>query len=272
MPTRCRLRRELHQGLGRRAWISAAAVRPPAAHAAAQSRRGWDRSVQCHARTCKVRPCARRPGLARGRGFPQIRVEKNEVGSVRGRLQDVPHVLRWRRRILPDEQRLDATASRALYIDRGQVLRQRDGRDAEGPGVRVQVHEYHARRPQGLHHLGRHVLHRYPELFALSSLNPVSVARKFLPAYLQIDERRQTIEGTVTQTFGKTTALLSLVGTRIDNRNRGQSIVSVGELQPFPAIPANPVTVVPAPAQQQPEHRFRHAGVEGGCLESHRAG
>ena len=82
-------------------------------------------------------------------------------------------------------------------------------------------------------------------IWSLAALNPVTAARKIVPAYLQLNERQQTLEGSISKTFGKTTAGLTLVGTRITNNDTRAVMRYFGELRPYPAIPANPPTLVP---------------------------
>jgi hypothetical protein len=81
-------------------------------------------------------------------------------------------------------------------------------------------------------------------IWSLASLNPVPAARKIVPAYLQLNERQQTLEGSIQKSFGRTTASLTLVGTRINNNDTRAAMRYFGEIKPYPAIPANPPTLV----------------------------
>jgi hypothetical protein len=81
-------------------------------------------------------------------------------------------------------------------------------------------------------------------ILSLSSLNVISANRKIVPAYLQIGERQEIWEASVRQTMGKTTAVFTLTGNRINNLNMRSIDRYPGEVKPFPAIPSNPVTVV----------------------------
>jgi len=49
--------------------------------------------------------------------------------------------------------------------------------------------------------------------------NPVSPARKLVPGYLQLDERHQSFEASMSQTLGKTTYQVALIGDKTDNQD-----------------------------------------------------
>jgi hypothetical protein len=77
-------------------------------------------------------------------------------------------------------------------------------------------------------------------------------ARKIVPAYLHLNERQQTIEGSVHQTFGKTTASATIVGTRINNDDTRAVNRYAGEAKPFPNLPTTgSVLIPPTLAQNQ---------------------
>ncbi|MFA5266072.1 MAG: hypothetical protein WC378_19800, partial [Opitutaceae bacterium] len=50
-----------------------------------------------------------------------------------------------------------------------------------------------------------------------SALNPISADRKIVPAYLQLGERRETLEASITHSLANTKFDLRLVGERINN-------------------------------------------------------
>ena len=75
-----------------------------------------------------------------------------------------------------------------------------------------------------------------------------------------MDERQDTLTGSVRHTFGKTTAVLSLVGSRIDNFSSRNVDRFVGELRPFPAIPATPLTLIPPELSNNPNRGFDNQG------------
>jgi hypothetical protein len=70
--------------------------------------------------------------------------------------------------------------------------------------------------------------------------------RKIIPAYIDLGERHEAIEASVKHTVGKTTFELSLIDDLVDNLDTRYLNRFPGEVKPFPAIPATPVTVVPA--------------------------
>jgi hypothetical protein len=82
-------------------------------------------------------------------------------------------------------------------------------------------------------------------IMSLSTLNLISANRKIVPAYLDLNERQETWEASVRHTIGKTTGVFTLAGNRIDNVDTRTIDRYPGELKPFPAIPSNPVIVVP---------------------------
>lgn len=83
-------------------------------------------------------------------------------------------------------------------------------------------------------------------IYSLGSLNPVSANRKIVPAYLQLGERQETWTLGAQHTVGNTTANFSVIANRINNLDFRSVDRYPGELKPFPAIPSNPPTLVPA--------------------------
>lgn len=83
-------------------------------------------------------------------------------------------------------------------------------------------------------------------IYSNSALNPISANRKIVPSYIQLGERQENWEVAVKQTVGQTTYRLAVGGDRINNLDTRSVDRYPGELKPFPAIPSNPVTLVPA--------------------------
>ncbi|MBK9991010.1 MAG: hypothetical protein IPP19_09815 [Verrucomicrobia bacterium] len=52
---------------------------------------------------------------------------------------------------------------------------------------------------------------------SVNANNPVAANRKIIASYIDLDEKRQTLEGTIKHTFGKTTVQGSVIGETIDN-------------------------------------------------------
>lgn len=104
-------------------------------------------------------------------------------------------------------------------------------------------------------------------IYSQSALNPVTSTRKLLPAYLQLGERQQTWEASVRQTFGKsTTASLSIIGTDVNNLDSRSVDRYTFEIKPFPAIPSNPLSVIPPNLANNPNHGFDVQGFKETAL------
>ncbi|MBI4624351.1 MAG: hypothetical protein HY736_14190 [Verrucomicrobia bacterium] len=73
---------------------------------------------------------------------------------------------------------------------------------------------------------------------------PISPARKFMPSYLKLGERYEVLEGTMKQTFGKTTAHLRIFGDRSHKLDTRYVTRFPGEIRPFPTPAAT--LLVPA--------------------------
>ena len=99
-------------------------------------------------------------------------------------------------------------------------------------------------------------------IFSNTALNLISSNRKFVPAYIQLNERRETWEAAVKQTFGATTVRLAVAGDRINNLDARSVDRYPGELKPFPAIPSAPLTVVPNALGNNPNKGFDQQGVK----------
>jgi hypothetical protein len=103
-------------------------------------------------------------------------------------------------------------------------------------------------------------------IWSLSSLNPVTATRKLLPAYIQLGERQQTWELSARHSVGDTTATIAIIGTRIDNLDSRSVDRYFGELKPFPAIPANPPTLIPPALANVPNTGFDTQGFKENAL------
>ncbi len=99
-------------------------------------------------------------------------------------------------------------------------------------------------------------------IYSLNSLNPISANRRIVPAYLQLGERRETWEVAVKDSFGKTNVRFAVIGNRINNLDTRSIDRFPGELKPFPAIPANPPTLVPPLLANNPNKGFDQQGVK----------
>jgi hypothetical protein len=70
--------------------------------------------------------------------------------------------------------------------------------------------------------------------------------RKIIPNYIDLGERHQDIEATMKHTIGNTTVELSVNDDIVNNLDTRFLNRYPGEVKKFPAIPANPVTLIPS--------------------------
>ncbi len=103
-------------------------------------------------------------------------------------------------------------------------------------------------------------------IYSLSSRNPISANRKIIPAYLQLNERKETWEASMKHTVGATSVLLSLVDTRINNLDSRFLNRYPGELKPFPAIPSTPARLISATQANNPNRGFDRQGFKENAL------
>lgn len=90
-------------------------------------------------------------------------------------------------------------------------------------------------------------------VYSIGSFNPISSDRKIVPGYMQIDERQQTLEATMTQTVNdNTTVVVSVVGNRVENLDTRYMNRYPGELKPYPAIPSSPLSLIPGTLVNNP--------------------
>ncbi len=188
-----------------------------------------------------------------------VNITKNEVGSVEAGYKTFRTFYDGAGGFFPTNNVWMAAMPRALYVDRGRFHL---GGTVNLPGKPVFTFRYTVDTRDGRKNstiLGDTSFTGIPN-YSQSALNPVSVARKLLPAYIEMDERQDTLTASVRQTFGKTTAVLSLIGSRIDNFSSRNVDRFVGELRPFPAIPANPLTIIPPQLSNNPNVGFDNQG------------
>jgi len=82
-----------------------------------------------------------------------------------------------------------------------------------------------------------------PDPNGTNKLLTYTLTRKLVPGVTQIGERHQTLEASVTQKFGNTTAQLKVTGDEENNLDTRVVVNSPGEVKPFPSPNAN--TVIP---------------------------
>lgn len=191
----------------------------------------------------------------------QFRLTKNEVGSFEAGYKTFRTFYDGAGGFFPGNNVWLQISPRALNVDRGKFFVNATVNLPKAPVWTLRYSNETRDGRKGSTILGDTSFTGIPN-YSLSSLNPVSIARKILPAYIELDERLQTLEASVRQTFGKTTATLSLVGTRIDNSSSRNVDRFVGELRPFPTIPANPVTVIAPQLSNNPNRGFDIQGLK----------
>ena len=103
-------------------------------------------------------------------------------------------------------------------------------------------------------------------IWSQSALNVISATRKFVPAYTDLNERHQTIEGSMKHTIGNTTFELSLIGDRVDNLDTRFMSRYPGEVKPYPAIPSNPLTQIPYTKANNWTRGFDAQGIKADTL------
>jgi len=188
-----------------------------------------------------------------------INITKNEVASFEAGYKTFRTFYDGAGGFFPTNNVWMAAMPRALHVDRGQFHL---GGTVNVPGKPVFRLRYTADTRDGRKNstiLGDTSFTGIPN-YSQSALNPVSVARKLLPAYIEMNERQDTLTASVQHTVGKTTAMLSLIGSRIDNSSSRNIDRYVGELRPFPTIPANPLTIIPPQLSNNPNRGFDNQG------------
>lgn len=190
-----------------------------------------------------------------------INVTKNEVGSFEAGYRTFRTFYDGAGGFFPTNNAWMAAMPRALYVDRGKFHL---GGTVNLPDKPVFTFRYTADTRDGRKNstiLGDTSFTGIPN-YSQGALNPVSIARKLLPAYIAMDERRDTLTASVRHTIGKATATLTLIGMRIDNASSRNVDRFVGELRPFPAIPASPLTVIPPALSNNPNRGFDRQGLK----------
>ena len=190
-----------------------------------------------------------------------LNLTKNEVGSFEAGYRTFRTFYDGAGGFFPTNNVWMAAMPRALHVDRGQLHL---GGTINLPGKPVFTFRYVRQTRDGRKDstiLGDTSFTGIPN-YSQSALNPVSIARKLLPAYIEMDERQDTLTASLRHTFGKTTAVVSLIGSRIDNFSSRNVDRYVGELRPFPTIPANPLTIIPPQLSNNPNRGFDNQGLK----------
>jgi hypothetical protein len=83
-------------------------------------------------------------------------------------------------------------------------------------------------------------------IWSNSAKNPISANRKIIPSFIDLNERQETLEASIKHTVGNTELEFSVVNNRTDSLDTRYVDRYPGELKPYPAIPTNPLKLVPA--------------------------
>jgi len=89
-----------------------------------------------------------------------------------------------------------------------------------------------------------------------SALNTISANRKIVASYVDLNERQQTFEAALKHTVGNTEVELEVVYNTNDSNDTRWVNRYPGELKPYPAIPANPATIVSPSLANNPNYGF----------------
>jgi hypothetical protein len=125
--------------------------------------------------------------------------------------------------------------SRPLYVDRGQFFL--NGTIAL-PKAPVFTFKYTQSTRDGRKDstiLGDTNLTGIPIYAGPGAVNPIAATRKLLPTYVDLDETNDAWEVSVRHKVGNTSAVVSVGGNIIENRNLREMQQNIGELAPFPA-------------------------------------
>jgi len=99
-------------------------------------------------------------------------------------------------------------------------------------------------------------------IYSQSALNPVSANRKLVASYMDLNERQQNFEASMKHTVGSTEFEVSVSRNQNDSLDTRYLNRYPGELKPFPAIPANPLTVISPALANNPNTGFDAAGTK----------
>lgn len=156
---------------------------------------------------------------------------------------------------------------RELYVDRGQFF---VGATIALPNAPVLTFRYTNETRTGRKDTtiwGDSDLTGIPINVGRGAVNPVSSNRKILPAYLDLDEQRETWEVSAKHTVANTTGVVTVTGTKIDNfdvrsvdRYRFQS-----RLYPYPSA-QGPLVQVPNVRANNPVYGFDQRGYKEDSL------
>ncbi len=137
--------------------------------------------------------------------------------------------------------------SRPLYVDRGQLFVQGTIAMPKAPVISFKyTHSTRDGRKDSTI-WGDTNLTGIPIFAGPGAVNPIAAMRKLLPTYVDLDETNDAWEVSVRHKVGNTSAVVSVGGNSIENRNVREMQQNIGELAPFPA----PVYTAPTQANER---------------------
>jgi hypothetical protein len=170
-------------------------------------------------------------------------VTKNEVGSVTGGYKRFRTFYDGTGGFFPTNNAWLPIYPRALYVDRGNAFLEATVALPKAPSFTLKYNNATRTGRKDSTIWGDTDMTGIP-IYSLGSLNPISANRKILPAYIELNERDETLELSMRHTVANTTFVVSAVRGQIDNHDTRSIDRYFGELKPYPAIPANPPTLV----------------------------
>jgi hypothetical protein len=126
-------------------------------------------------------------------------------------------------------------SSRPLYVDRGQLSLQGTIAQPKAPVISFKFTHTTRDGRKDSTSWGDTNLTGIPIYAGPGAVNPIAAMRKLLPTYVDLDEKNDAWEINVRHKFGNTTAVASVGGNNIENRNVREIQQNIGELAVFPA-------------------------------------
>lgn len=191
----------------------------------------------------------------------KFKVTKNEVGSFEAGYKRVRTFYDGKGGFFPTNNAWLPLYSRALSVDRGQFFVHGTVALPKAPVFNFSYTNSTRSGRKDSTIWGDSDLTGVP-IYSLSTLNPISSNRKIIPAYIQLNERTENWEVSVNHSVGDTKVHLAVIGDRINNLDSRSVDRYPGELKPFPAIPSNPVTLVPNALGNNPNKGLDIQGIK----------
>lgn len=191
----------------------------------------------------------------------KFKLTKNEVGSFEAGYKRVRTFYDGKGGFFPGNNAWLPLYSRALSVDRGQFFVHGTIALPKAPVFNFSYTNSTRTGRKDSTIWGDSDLTGVP-ILSLGTLNLISSNRKIIPAYIDLNERNENLEASVDHSMGDTKLHLAVIRDRTNNLDSRSIDRYPGELKPFPAIPSNPVTVVPNALANNPNKGFDIQGVK----------